>query len=178
MPAPRLARTNATDALVSIAPQLTRWIERLLAGHEPPLTLAQYLALRAIANDGAESSEIARRAGVSGPAVSQLVAALSDAGLIERSAVAIDRRRQSLTLSSSGMAVLGSAEALLRARVGSLLAEVPPPEADALARLLPAVQAALAGQPPPRRPPPRRPPPPKPRPRHHSGATSPRGRPR
>jgi DNA-binding MarR family transcriptional regulator len=169
MPAPRRTKATATDALVSIAPQLTRWIERLLAGHEPPLTLAQYLALRAIANEGADSSAIARRAGVSGPAVSQLVAVLSDAGLIERDALATDRRRQSLTLSSAGTRVLGSAEALLRRRLGSLLAGVPPPEADALARLLPTVEAALAGRPPPRRPPPKPPP-------HHPRPTSPGGR--
>src|SRR5437588_8938225 len=98
MAAPRHAQTAATDALVSIAPLVTRWIERLLAGHDPPLTLAQYLALREIAREGAGGSEIARRAGVSGPAVSQLIAALSDAGLIERATVAHDRRRHSLTL--------------------------------------------------------------------------------
>jgi DNA-binding MarR family transcriptional regulator len=175
MPAPRRNQTNAIDALVSIAPQLTRWIERLLAGHKPPLTLGQYLALRAIANKGVDSSEIARQAGVSGPAVSQLVAALSDAGLIGRSAVATDRRRQTLTLSGSGRRVLGSAETLLRRRLGALLADVPPPEADALARLLPAVEAALAGQPPPRRPAPLKSAPPK-RPPRDGGPTSPRGR--
>ena len=157
MPAPRRPQTAATDALISVAPLLTRWIERLLAGHDPPLTLAQYLALRAIASGSDGGSEIARRTGVSGPAVSQLLASIGDAGLIERGEVPTDRRRQSLTLSTAGTRTLRSAEALLRRGIGGMLAELPRPEADALARSLDAVGAALDGRPPPRRPPPRPP---------------------
>ena len=172
MPAARHSRTSrnlATDALISVAPLLTRWIERLLAEGDPPLTLAQYLALRAIAGDGAESSEIARRSGVSGPAVSQLIGSLSEAGLLERSAVAADRRRYTLALTPAGSRVLRSAEGALRRRLSTLLGDVPPPEADALARLLVGVQDALQGRPPPRRQWPPKPPGP---------ATSPRLRPR
>jgi hypothetical protein len=47
---------------------------------------------------------------------------------------------------------------MLRQRVGALLADVPHPEADALGRLLPRVEATLAGTAPPRRPPPPTPP--------------------
>jgi DNA-binding MarR family transcriptional regulator len=176
MPTSRRSHTGptATDALVSVAPPVTRWIERLLAAHEPPLTLAQYQALRAIANAGAGSADIARLTGVSGPAVSQLIATLSNAGLVERTAMASDRRRHALALSGAGIRALRSAEALLRRRLSSLLANLPPPEAEALARALGAVEAALEGRPPPRRPPPpgaRKPPRPGRRP------TSPRGRP-
>lgn len=157
MPAARRPQTAATDALISVAPLLTRWIERLLAGHDPPLTLAQYLALRAIAGGSGGGSEIARRTGVSGPAVSQLLASISDAGLIERGAVLSDRRRHALTLSPAGALTLRSAETALRRGIGGMLAELPPPEADALARSLGVVGAALEGRPPPRRPPPRPP---------------------
>jgi uncharacterized 2Fe-2S/4Fe-4S cluster protein (DUF4445 family) len=73
-----------------VAPLATRWIERLLAAHEPPLTVAQYLALRAIAAGQISSGELARGAGVSGPAVSQLVAALVDAGLLDSSGRLVD----------------------------------------------------------------------------------------
>ena|SRR2546421_7034800 len=170
MPAARRPETAATDVLVAVAPQLTRWIERLLAGHDPPLTLAQYLALRAIWRGAESGSEIARRAGVSGPAVSQLLATLTDAGLIVRAAAAADRRRHTLTVSGDGAAVLRSAEALLRRRLSALLADVPPHEVAALARLLGAVEASLDG-----RPPPRRPRPPK-SPRASRGPTSPPGR--
>jgi hypothetical protein len=50
--------------------------------------------------------------------------------------------------------------------LAGLIADVPPPELDALARALPHVQSALAGTPPPRRPPPPREPPREPAPRH------------
>jgi DNA-binding MarR family transcriptional regulator len=153
-------QTDAADALLAVAPLVTRWVERLLAAHEPPLTLTQYLALRAIARERVGGSELARRSGVSGPAVSQLVAGLTDAGLVDRRPAAEDRRRQELALTSAGERAFRSAEALVRRRLGSLIADVPPPEADALARVLPRVEAALSGKPPPRRPPPPHPPPP------------------
>jgi DNA-binding MarR family transcriptional regulator len=159
---------DAAEALVAVAPLVSRWIERLLARHDPPLTVAQYLALRAITRERVTGTELARRAGVSGPAVSQLLAGLDDTGLLERQPVAGDRRRQALTLSAAGERAFRSAEALLREQLAELLAPLPPPEADALARLLPRVEAELSGAPPPRRPPPPPPPhherPPRPRP--------------
>jgi len=133
---------------------VSRWIERLLAQHEPALTVSQFLALRAIAGEPVTGAELARRTGVSGPAVSQLLAGLSATGLIERRPDPSDRRHQRLALSAEGVRVYASAQSLLRARVGALLADVPRPEADALRRLLPQVEAALAGTAPPRRPPP------------------------
>jgi DNA-binding MarR family transcriptional regulator len=164
LPAPR-SQTDAADALLTVAPLVSRWIERLLARHEPPLTPAQYLALRAIAREGVGGSELARRTGVSGPAVSQLIAGLVEAGLVSRSDHAADRRRQLLELTPRGQDAFASAEGLLRGRVGGLLTDLPRPEADALARLLPRVAAALSGEVPPRRPPPPgpgKPPPPGP----------------
>ena len=77
MPRPR-SPANAAEPLVGVAPLVSRWIERLLAGHEPPLTVAQFLALRAIAVEVVSGSELARRTGVSGPAISQLLAAAID----------------------------------------------------------------------------------------------------
>jgi DNA-binding MarR family transcriptional regulator len=164
MPAPRRSKTEAAEALATLAPLATRWIERLLARHDPPLTVTQYLALRAIAREGVSGTELARRAGVSGPAVSQLLSGLDQAGLIDRHALADDRRRQALELSQSGERALRSAHALLRNKLASLLSDLPQPEADALSRLLPRVEAALSGAPPPRRPPPAPPRPPRPAP--------------
>jgi DNA-binding MarR family transcriptional regulator len=152
VPAPRRPQTDAADALLTVAPLVSRWIERLLAHHEPPLTPSQYLALRAISREGVGGSELARRTGVSGPAVSQLIAGMVDGGLLARAVEPGDRRRQRLELTPAGRKAFASAEALLRARVGELLGGVPRPEAEALARLLPRVAAALGGEPPPRRP--------------------------
>jgi len=116
--------------------------------------VAQYLALRAIQRERVSTMELARRAGVSGAAASQLLAALADAGLIERERASEDRRRQTLTLSVEGERAFRSAQSLLRQRLGRLLGELPRPETDALSRALPHVEAALSGSPPPRRPPP------------------------
>jgi DNA-binding MarR family transcriptional regulator len=148
---------ETADALVAVAPLAVRWIERLLASHRPPLTVAQLLALRAIADDDVTGSELARRTGVSGPAVSQLLAGLVDAGLATRSPLEDDRRRWALGLSPAGRRALQSALSLLRKQFGELLGGLARPQADALARALPRVEALLSGAPPPRRPPARPP---------------------
>src|SRR5438132_14376024 len=101
MPRSRRQESDAAEALAAVAPLATRWIERLLAAHDPPLSVPQYLALRAIAREEISAAELARRAGVSGPAVSQLIAGIADAGLVARSPVTGDRRRQALALSAA-----------------------------------------------------------------------------
>jgi DNA-binding MarR family transcriptional regulator len=143
---------------VRTAPLVSRWIERLLAAHDPPLTVAQYLTLQAIADGEIVGAELARRAAVSPAAISQLLAALEQDGLLTRERLQDDRRRQPLLLTEHGQWALRSAQTALRERLAGLLADIPPPEADALARLLERLQASLSGTPPPPRP--HRPPPP------------------
>lgn len=147
----RESRLRAAEALGRVAPLVSRWIERLLAGHQPPLTPAQYLALGAIGDGEAVGADLARRAGVSPAAVSQLVAALEDAGLVTRRRAEADRRRQAIALTPDGERSLRGAEALLGERLAGLLEDLPRPEADALARLLPRLEQLIAGTPPPRR---------------------------
>src|SRR5579872_1460284 len=113
MPAPLRRQSDAASALLAVAPLVSRWIERLLAGHAPPLTTAQFLALRSIDREEVSGSELARRTGVSGPAVSQLLAGLADAGLVQRNERVEDRRRQTLALTAAGRQVLASAQGLL-----------------------------------------------------------------
>ena len=165
MPRPRhhSGSRQAAEALVRTAPLVSRWIERLLAAHDPPLTVAQYLALQAVAEGEVVGAELARRAAVSPAAVSQLLAALESGGLLMRGRLDDDRRRQPLALTEQGEWALQSAQTTLRERLAGLLTDLPPPEADALARLLELLQASLAGTPPPPRP--HRPPPP-PGPKH------------
>lgn len=140
------------------APLVSRWIERLLAAHDPPLTVAQYLALQGIAEGDVVGAELARRTAVSPAAVSQLLAGLEQSGLLTRGRVEDDRRRQPLALTEQGQWTLRSAQTALRERLAGLLVDLPPPEADALARLLERLEASLSGTPPPPRP--HRPPPP------------------
>jgi DNA-binding MarR family transcriptional regulator len=154
------------------APLVSRWMERLLAAHDPPLTVAQYLTLEAIADGDVVGAELARRAAVSPAAVSQLVAALESSGLVIRSRGGDDRRRQPLALTEQGRRALGAARAALRERLATLLADLPPPETDALARLLARLHSSLSGTPPPPRPPPKPKPKPKPRPKRGPGGGS------
>src|SRR5438105_4849175 len=99
MPRPRSRAGSrpAAEALARTAPLVSRWIERLLAAHDPPLTVAQYLVLQAVGEGELVGSELARRAAVSPAAVSQLLAALEDGNLLERRRLADDRRRQPLS---------------------------------------------------------------------------------
>src|SRR6478672_7225524 len=103
----------AAAALVEVAPLVTRWIERLLAALPTPLTLAQYLMLRAAAEGEVLAAELARAAGVSDPAVSQVVAPLERAGLVVRRRSEADRRRFPLVLTEAGRATLAEAQAAL-----------------------------------------------------------------
>ena len=153
MPPRRKDETQAAAGLAAVAPLATRWIERVLAQHDPPLTVPQYLALRAIELERAYRAPSSHGGpGVSVPAVSQLIAALAGAGLVEREPSEGDRRRMTLTLSRTGRRAYKGAETALGKELGSLLSDLPRPEADALARLLPQVESALSGAPPPRRP--------------------------
>jgi DNA-binding MarR family transcriptional regulator len=167
MPRPRhhAGSRQAAEALVRTAPLVSRWIERLLASHDPPLTVTQYLALQAVADGEVAGADLARRAAVSPAAVSQVLAALEEAGLLSRDRAAEDLRRRPLALTEQGEWALRSAQTALRERLAGLLADMPPPEADALARLLERLQASLSGTPPPPRPPHR----PPPHPRHPHG---------
>ena len=153
------ARERAVDGLALVVPGIGRWIERLLAAHDPPLTVAQFLALQAASTGETAGVDLARRAAVSPAAVSQLLSGLEDARLLQRVRSADDRRRQPLTLTAEGRETLRSAQAELRLGLAWALADMPPHEADALADALERIEAILGGAPPPRRPPRPGPPP-------------------
>jgi DNA-binding MarR family transcriptional regulator len=126
---------------------VTRWLERALA----PLTLSQFLVLRALAREPLEAGELARRAGVSAPAMSQLVASLEAERLVERVARA-DRRRWEIKPTSRGLELLEQASTTARVSLTPILGELPKPEQEQLGRALQRIEAVLAGTPPPSRP--------------------------
>jgi DNA-binding MarR family transcriptional regulator len=145
---------NTAETLAAVAPLVTRWMERVLAAADPPLTLGQYLGLRAIAAGVDSAADLARATGVSESAVSQLVAGFERAGTVERTSASADRRRRRLSLTRDGERLLRSAQRLVGAQLEPLVASLAPPDADALAALLRRIEPALAGTAPPRRPPP------------------------
>ena len=149
-PAP--TQTDAAEALVAVAPLATRWIERLLAAHEPPLRVSQYLALRAIAHEDISGTELARRRRLRarGLATARRTRRGRPTGAQPARG---NQRRQTLSLSAAGEQAYRSADTLLRQRLAALLTDLPRPEADALSRALPRVESILSGAPPPRRPP-------------------------
>jgi DNA-binding MarR family transcriptional regulator len=162
MPPPtHRSRHDAADALAQVGPLVTRWMERLLAAHDPPLTLAHYLTLQAVGAGEAVGVELARSAGVSPSAVAQLLGSLEEAGLVTRGRAPGDRRRQTIVRSPAGERAYASAEQALRRGLGVILADLPPHESHELARALGRVHALLTGSPPPRRPPRPHPPPPR-----------------
>src|SRR5436190_2119767 len=99
---------SAPALLGRVAPQVSRWVERSLAEHDPSLTVAQYLALERLDRGDADATGLAEGAAVSRSAVSQLVGSLDASGLVERAA-GPDRRRQALRLTQTGRSVLRSA---------------------------------------------------------------------
>ena len=149
---------NTAETLAAVAPLVTRWMERVLAAADPPITLGQYLGLRAIAAGVDSAADLARATGVSESAVSQLVAGFERAGTVERTSASDDRRRRRLALTSDGERLLRSAQRLVGAQLEPLVASLAPPDADALAALLRRIEPALSGTAPPRRPPPPHPP--------------------
>ncbi|HEY7207826.1 MAG TPA: MarR family transcriptional regulator [Gaiellaceae bacterium] len=161
---------RAAELLARTAPLVGLRLERLLGGHEPRLTLAQYQALGTIEEGEILGSELAQRTAVSAAAVSQLVGSLEAAGLVERLRSPDDRRRQTLVLTETGRVVLASARRLVAEHLAALLRDLPPPEVDALVRGLERLDALLAG----RAPPPRPPRPHPPRPPHPPGPDRPR----
>src|SRR6185312_8598916 len=145
---------NTAETLAAVAPLVTRWMERVLASADPPLSLGQYLGLRAIAAGVDSAADLARATGVSESAVSQLVAAFERAGTVERTPAGDDRRRRRLALTPDGERLLGTAQELVGARLEPLVTSLAPHDADALAALLRRIEPALTGTAPPRRPPP------------------------
>jgi len=155
MPGPRhepLPHREAADRLARVAPHVARWIERLLAAHEPPLTVAQLLALEA-AEEGIVGAQLAERAAVSPAAVSQLLTGLEDAGLVARVRASDDRRRQRLVLTVAGRRTLRSVRETLARGLLPLVSVLRRTEAESLAAALAVLAPAVGATPPPRRPP-------------------------
>jgi DNA-binding MarR family transcriptional regulator len=161
--APGRDHRRAAAALIEVTPLVARWIERVLAADTPPLTVTEYLLLRAVQAGAGGAVELAAGAAVSEAAVSLQIGSLEAAGLLARTPNPGDRRRRDIVLTGAGRAALSEAERRLSRALSVPLAELPPHEAGGLAGGLQALRRAMVEPPPPR---PRHHHPPRPGPHH------------
>ena len=89
---------------------------------------------------------LAAREGVTQPAMTQVVARLQDAGLVERVADPADGRVVQVRITAEGEAMLARRRAVRADRVALLLARLSPDEQAALAAALPAMDALANAQ--------------------------------
>jgi DNA-binding MarR family transcriptional regulator len=84
---------------------------------------------------------LATREGVTQPAMTQLIARLQEAGLVDRAADPADGRVAQIRLTDDGRATLARRRAVRADRLAGLLAGLTPGERDALAAAVPAMDA-------------------------------------
>jgi DNA-binding MarR family transcriptional regulator len=84
---------------------------------------------------------LAVREGVTQPAMTQLIARLEDAGLVDRAADPADGRVVQVRITADGKAMLAGRRAVRAQRVAGLLDRLSPDERAALAAALPAMDA-------------------------------------
>ena len=86
---------------------------------------------------------LAGREGVTQPAMTQVIARLEDAGLVDRAADPADGRVVQVRITADGRAMLAGRRALRAERVAGLLDRLSPDERAALAAALPAMDALV-----------------------------------
>jgi DNA-binding MarR family transcriptional regulator len=84
---------------------------------------------------------LAAREGVTQPAMTQLIARLQHAGLVDRTADPADGRAAQIRLTDHGLATVARRRAVRAHRLAELLAGLTPGERDALAAAVPAMDA-------------------------------------
>jgi DNA-binding MarR family transcriptional regulator len=89
---------------------------------------------------------LAAREGVTQPAMTQLIARLQDAGLVDRAADPADGRVVQVRITADGLAMLAGRRAVRAERLAGLLDRLSPDEREALATALPAMDALVNAQ--------------------------------
>ncbi|HEY6296769.1 MAG TPA: MarR family transcriptional regulator [Streptosporangiaceae bacterium] len=89
---------------------------------------------------------LATREGVTQPAMTQLIARLRDAGLVDRAADPADGRVAQIRLTDDGRATVARRRAVRADRLAELLAGLTPGERDALAAAVPAMEALASAR--------------------------------
>jgi DNA-binding MarR family transcriptional regulator len=114
---------------------ILRSSRRLRAERTGDVTAGQYAVLAALSADGPLSpGELADREGVRPPSMTRTVAALAQAGLVERTANEADRRQVDVDLTEAGRAVVRETRRRRDAWLARRLAELSPGEREVVAQ--------------------------------------------
>lgn len=124
------------DLIVAVPARLSRLHQSILGSLEQRLTFRQYRTLSRVASGYTSLSQLAARANLSLPTVSENVDGLVRRGLLSTSQSALDRRAIVLGITEQGLAAVRAADAALEDLVKYLAADIP--ESD-----LPVVKSAL-----------------------------------
>jgi len=121
---------------------LTRWLSP--AG----LSLTSAATLASLERLGpCRLTTLAAREGVTQPAMTQLIARMEQAGLVERTADPDDGRVVRVQITDAGRDLLGGRRAARAERIAGLLAMLSPADRDALIAALPAMNALAGARP-------------------------------
>jgi DNA-binding MarR family transcriptional regulator len=143
---------SVRDQPEALAAEVAAGLERLIGLFRwlsPPsgLSLTAAATLATLERGGPRRlTALAAREGVTQPAMTQLVARLQDAGLVDRVPDSADGRVVQVRITAKGQAILARRRAVRAERVAGLLARLSPAEQAALAAALPAMDALANAQ--------------------------------
>ena len=116
--------TVECDAAIALTlARLGRFLERNCS----ELSLAQYRLLARVRSGGDRASALAGHLDISRPTVTAVVDGLVEKGLLERSAVAGDRRAYAITITRAGLAAAQEAECAMTTKLAALLGRLDDP---------------------------------------------------
>ncbi|MDX6336336.1 MAG: hypothetical protein QOG05_3676 [Streptosporangiaceae bacterium] len=150
LPSPDLPSPDLADR--ALAAGVAAGLERLIGLFRwlsPPsgMSLTAAATLATLERSGPRRlTALAAREGVTQPAMTQLVARLQDAGLVDRVPDPADGRVVQVRITADGQAMLAGRRAVRAERVAALLARLSPGEQAALAAALPAMDALANAQ--------------------------------
>jgi len=144
----QMAGEDADGLAVALAAGLERVVALLRALSQPSgLSMTAVATMAALERTGPDRlTVLATRAGVTQPAMTQLISRLEDAGLVRREADPADGRVVQVTITGEGRATLARRRAVRADRLAVILAQLSPEHRAALAAALPALDALASAR--------------------------------
>jgi len=144
----QMAGEDADGLAVALAAGLERVVALLRALSQPSgLSMTAVATMAALERTGPDRlTVLASRAGVTQPAMTQLISRLEDAGLVRREADPADGRVVQVTITGEGRATLARRRAVRADRLAVILAQLSPEHRAALAAALPALDALASAR--------------------------------